>query len=54
MVAGINDWGEGTVICRIKIVGTVRVLGVHIDRKLEKLDDNFDLALMKMERYTRY
>ena len=39
---------------QVTIVGNVSLLGIKIDRKLEKLNDNWDKVIGKMENYSRY
>ncbi len=54
MVVGSNEWETGNRFLRIEIVNKVKILGIVIDRKLENLDENWEEALSKMERISRY
>ena len=54
MITGGEDAQVGSTIGEITIVGNVSLLGIKIDRKLEKLNDNWDKVIGKMENYSRY
>ena len=54
MITGGKDAQVGSTIGEITIVGNVSLLGIKIDRKLEKLNDNWDKVIGKMENYSRY
>jgi hypothetical protein len=54
MVVGSDNYNIGDRIMEIEIVGTVKILGVSIDRKLAKLDDNWNGAILKMERLANF
>ena len=54
MVTGGEDVQVGSTIGEITIVDNISVLGIKIDRKLEKLNDNWDKVIGKMENYARY
>ena len=54
MVTGGEDAQVGSTIGEITIVENVSLLGIKIDRKLEKLSDNWDKVIGKMENYSRY
>ncbi len=54
MVTGSDEWAPGMRIHGVKVVDKVTILGITIDRKLEKLDDNWDTAIGKMERLAWY
>ena len=47
MITGGEDAQEGSTIGEITIVGNVSLLGIKIDRKLEKLNDNWDKVIEK-------
>jgi hypothetical protein len=53
MVAGTEDWPVGQRVCGVTIVDNVKLLGVGIYRKLEKLDDNWE-DVMKMRMLSGY
>ncbi len=44
----------GQKICDITVVAEVRILGVVIDRKLERLDDNWEEVIRRMRRLIGY
>ncbi len=44
-VAGCDDWPVGIMILGITIVDKVCVLGVEIDRKLDRINENWDNVL---------
>jgi hypothetical protein len=54
MVTGSDLWVPGTRIHGVEVVEKVTILGITIDRKLEKLDDNWDIAIGKMQRLAWY
>ena len=54
MVTGDEDVQVGSTRGEITIVDNISVLGIKIDRKLEKLNDNWDKVIGKMENYSRY
>ena len=47
MITGGEDAQVGSTIGEITIVGNVSLLGIKIDRKLEKLNDNWDKVIEK-------
>jgi hypothetical protein len=51
MVAGCEDWQIGINIHGITVVDKVCVLGVEIDRKLSRLNENWEKVIEKMRRY---
>ncbi len=51
MVCGSDNWVIGTKVSEITVVESVSILGIKIDRKLERLNDNWDNATVKMRRY---
>ena len=54
MVTGGEVAQIGSKIGEITIVDSISVLGIKIDRKLEKLDENWEKVVGKMENYSRY
>jgi hypothetical protein len=54
MVGGVDDWQEGHQVCGVTIVNKVKLLGIGIDRKLEKLDENWDEVISRMRRLSGY
>jgi hypothetical protein len=54
MVVGNDDWVIGEKVHGIEIVEKVTILGITIDRKLDKLNDNWEQALIKMQRLSGY
>jgi hypothetical protein len=54
MVTGSERWVVGQKISDIIIVDEVRILGVVIDRKLERLGDNWEEILRRMRRLVGY
>jgi hypothetical protein len=54
MVTGSDVWPTGMRIHEIEVVDKVTILGITIDRKLEKLDENWDKAIGKMQRLAWY
>ena len=54
MVTGGEGAQIGSKIGEITIVDSISVLGIKIDRKLEKLDENWEKVVGKMENYSRY
>jgi hypothetical protein len=54
MVAGSDQWVEGDSVNGIKIVTSVNILGVTIDRKNENGRQNWDRVISKIERLARY
>jgi hypothetical protein len=51
MVAGCEDWQIGINVHGITVVDKVCVLGVEIDRKLSRLNENWEKVIEKMRRY---
>ncbi len=49
MISGSDVWPTGMSIHDIEVVDKVTILGITIDRKLEKLDENWDKAIGKMQ-----
>ena len=54
MVTGSEVAQIGSKIGEITIVDSISVLGIKIDRKLEKLNENWERVVGKMENYSRY
>jgi hypothetical protein len=54
MVVGTERWIVGEVIHGISVVDTVTLLGMVIDRKLERLDSNWDKVIVTMRNLCRY
>jgi hypothetical protein len=54
MVSGSENWAIGTKIFEITVVDSVSILGIKIDRKLERLNENWDNAIVKMRRYCAF
>ena len=54
MITGGEDAQVGSKIGEITVVDSISVLGIKIDRKLEKLNDNWEKAAGKMENFARY
>ncbi len=54
MVGGVDDWQEGQQVCGVTIVNKVRLLGIEIDRKLERLDENWNDVISRMRRLSGY
>ena len=54
MITGGEDAQVGSKIGDITVVESISVLGIKIDRKLEKLDENWEKVIGKMENYSRY
>ena len=54
MVTGGEGAQVGSTIGEIIVVDNVSLLGIKIDRTLEKLSENWDRVLGKMENYSRY
>ncbi len=54
MVTGSDEWMVGQRICGIITVGEITLLGIKIDRKLLKLDDNWASVINKMRRLSGY
>ncbi len=50
MVVGSDNWATGEKVHGIKVVDRVTILGITIDRKLDKLNDNWEQAITKMQR----
>ena len=48
MITGGDGERIGDIIEGIKIVDSIEVLGVKIDRKLQNLDENWEKTLRKM------
>ncbi len=51
MICGSDNWAIGTRVSEITVVESVSILGIKIDRKLERLNENWDNAIVKMRRY---
>jgi exonuclease III len=51
LVAGSEDWPTGINVQGITVVDKVCVLGVEIDRRLVRLNENWDNVIEKMRRY---
>jgi hypothetical protein len=51
MVAGCDDWQIGINVHGITVVDKVCVLGVEIDHKFNRLNENWDKVIKKMRRY---
>jgi hypothetical protein len=54
MVVGAERWIVGKIIHGITVVDAVKLLGVVIDRKLERLDNNWDRVIATMRNLCRY
>ncbi len=54
MIAGSEQWRVGLYIQGIRVVSNVKVLGIKIDRKLEKINDNWEDVITKMKRLAGY
>jgi hypothetical protein len=54
MVVGSDNWATGEKVHGIEIVDKVTILGITIDRKLDKLNDNWEQAIIKMQRLSGY
>jgi hypothetical protein len=54
MVVGSDNWATGEKVHGIKVVDRVTILGITIDRKLDKLNDNWEQAIIKMQRLSGY
>jgi hypothetical protein len=54
MVAGSDNWQIGQRIDDIVIVQDITLLGVQIDRKLSRLDENCEKVIAKMRRLSGY
>jgi hypothetical protein len=54
MVVGTNEWEVDDEVLGIKMVESVKILGITLNRTLDKLNDNWDKAIIKMERLARY
>jgi hypothetical protein len=54
MVVGSDIWATGTQVHGIEIVDKVSILGIKIDRKLVKLGENWESAILKMQRLSGY
>jgi hypothetical protein len=54
MVAGSDNWQIGQRIDDIVIVNYITLLGVQIDRKLSRLDENWEKVIAKMRRLSGY
>jgi hypothetical protein len=54
MVVGSDIWTTGTQVHGIEIVDKVSILGIKIDRKLVKLGENWEAAILKMQRLSGY
>jgi hypothetical protein len=54
MVVGSNEWLPGSQVHGIGVVEQVTILGITIDRRLTNLDDNWEKAILKMQRLVGY
>ena len=54
MITGGEGAQVGSTIGEITVVDNDLLLGIKIDRTLEKLNDNWDKVIGKMENYSRY
>ena len=54
MITGGDGERIGDIIEGIKIVDSIEVLGVKIDRKLQNLDENWEKTLRKMTNQSNY
>ena len=54
MITGEEEAQAGSKIGEITVVDSISVLGIKIDRKVEKLNDNWEKAAGKMENFARY
>jgi hypothetical protein len=54
MIAGSEQWRVGLYVQGIRVVSNVKVLGIKIDRKLEKINDNWEDVITKMRRLAGY
>ena len=54
MITGGEGARVGSTIGEILVVDNVSLLGIKIDRTLEKLSENWDRVLGKIENYSRY
>ena len=54
MVTGVEGAQIGFKLGEITLVDSISMLGIKIDRKLEKLDENWEKVVGKMENYSRY
>ena len=54
MITGGEGAQVGSTIGEITVVDNDSLLGIKIDRTLEKLNDNWDKVIGKMENYSRY
>ena len=54
MITGGDGERIGDIIEGIKIVDSIEVLGVKIDRKLQKLDENWEKTLRNMANQSNY
>jgi hypothetical protein len=54
MIAGSDNWVTGQTVHGIVIVEEVKVLGIKIDRKLGRLNDNWEEVIGRMQGLARY
>jgi hypothetical protein len=54
MVVGTNQWATGENVHGIAVVDSVKLLGITIDRKLEKLEKNWERVISTMRQLCRY
>ena len=54
MITGGDGERIGDIIEGIKIVDSIEVLGVKIDRKMQNLDENWEKTLRKMTNQSNY
>ena len=54
MVAGTEQYGVGDTVAGIEVVSSVKILGVKIDRKLEKLNENWYEKINRVRRLAQF
>ena len=54
LISGTEEYILGTKVCNITVVDRVKILGVSIDRKLERLSENWDGKIAKMIRLANF
>jgi len=54
MVAGCDEYVIGSKVHDIEVVEQVKILGIKIDRKLERLEQNWDEKIDKMIRLSNF
>jgi len=54
MVVGSEDYPVGSKISEIEIVDKVKILGMTIDRRLERLSENWDGGVRKIEKLVNF